>query len=76
MLVAFGGQAGHTGQFTLHCPFCAPRPNEPPTNQVSPMKRIFIALALAFALTGVMVVATVFGHADKASADGEIQSPL
>jgi hypothetical protein len=40
------------------------------------MKRIFIALALAFALTGAMVVATVFGHADKASADGEIQSPL
>ena len=27
-----------------------------------PMKRIFIALALAFALTGAMVVATVFGY--------------
>jgi hypothetical protein len=40
------------------------------------MKRIFIALALAFALTGAMVIATVFGHADNASADGEIQSPL
>jgi len=26
------------------------------------MKRIFIALALAFALAGAMVVATVFGH--------------
>jgi hypothetical protein len=37
------------------------------------MKRIFIALALAFALTGAMVIATVFGHA---SADGEIESPL
>jgi uncharacterized membrane protein len=40
------------------------------------MKRIFIALALAFVLTGAMVVATVFGHTDKASADSEIQSPL
>jgi hypothetical protein len=40
------------------------------------MKRIFIALALAFALTGVMVVATVFGRADKTSAGGEIQNPL
>jgi hypothetical protein len=40
------------------------------------MKRILIALALAFALTGVMVVATVLWHTDKASADGEIQSPL
>jgi hypothetical protein len=39
------------------------------------MKRIFIVLALAFALTGGMVVATVIGHADKASADSEIQSP-
>jgi hypothetical protein len=40
------------------------------------MKRIFIALALAFALTGVMVVATVFGHTDNVSADSEIPSPL
>ena len=32
------------------------------TAQVPTMKRIFIALALAFALTGAMVVATVFGH--------------
>jgi hypothetical protein len=40
------------------------------------MKRIFIALALAFALTGAMVVATVFGHTDKVSAESEIQSPL
>jgi len=37
--------------------------------------RIFIALALAFALTGAMVVATVFEHADKASAERKIQSP-
>ena len=41
-----------------------------------PMKRIFIALALAFPLTGAMVVATVFGHADNVSANSEIQSPL
>jgi hypothetical protein len=40
------------------------------------MKSIFIALALAFALTGAMVVATVFRHADKVSANNEIQSPL
>jgi hypothetical protein len=41
------------------------------------MKRIFIAFALVFALTGAMVVATVFGHtSDEAPADSEIQSPL
>jgi hypothetical protein len=40
------------------------------------MKRIFIAFALVFALTGAMVVATVFGHTDKAPADSEIQNPL
>jgi hypothetical protein len=27
------------------------------------MKRIFIALALAFGLTGAMLIATIFGHA-------------
>jgi hypothetical protein len=40
------------------------------------MKKIFVALALAFALTGAMVFVTAFGHADSVSADSEIQSPL
>jgi hypothetical protein len=40
-----------------------------------PMKRIFIAFALALALTGAMVVATVYGHTNKVSAESEIESP-
>lgn len=39
------------------------------------MKKIFLAMALAFALTGAMVVATVIWHIDEASADSEDQSP-
>jgi len=35
------------------------------------MKRIFVVLALAFALTGAMVVTTMLAHTDKASADSE-----
>jgi hypothetical protein len=39
------------------------------------MKRIFIAFALALALTGAMVVATVYGRTAKLSAESEIESP-
>jgi len=43
---------------------------------ISGLPMIFIALALAFALAGAMVVTTVLGHADNGAADGETQSPL
>ena len=39
------------------------------------MKEIFVALALVFALTTAMMVTTVIGHTDQATADSENQSP-
>jgi len=40
------------------------------------MKKIAVIFALAFMLTGAMVIATVLAHTNMASADSEYQSPL